>query len=73
MIILLYWINNATVIRLNINMKVAREKVTADKVLDLYAAAKKAKTVSKKEEIMKKVIYLSQHLNEFLSIREISR
>ena len=54
-------------------MKVAREKVTADKVLDLYAAAKKAKTVSKKEEIMKKVIYLSQHLNEFLSIREISR
>lgn len=73
MIILLYWINNATVIRLNINMKVAREKVTADKILDLYAAAKKAKTVSKKEEIMKKVIYLSQHLNEFLSIREISR
>jgi len=42
-----------------------RKKVTADQVLDLYEQAKKSKGV-KKEEIMKKVIYLSQHLNEYL-------
>lgn len=54
-------------------MKADREKVTADKILDLYAAAKKEKAVKKKDEIMKKVIYLSQHLNEFLLSKEIRR
>jgi len=46
-------------------MKVERKKVTADQILDLYEQAKKSKGV-KKEEIMKKVIFLSQHLNEYL-------
>jgi hypothetical protein len=39
------------------------KRVTADLVLDLYLEAKKNKGV-KKDQIMKKVIYLSQHLNE---------
>jgi len=42
-----------------------RKKVTADQILDLYEQAKKSKGV-KKEEIMKKVVYLSKHLNEYL-------
>lgn len=54
-------------------MKAEREKVTADKILDLYASAKKERVARKKEEIMKKVIYLSQHLNEFLVIKEVAR
>lgn len=49
-----------------------RKKVTADFVLDLYASAKKEKTVFKKEELMKKVIFLSQHLNEYLKVSEIN-
>jgi len=39
------------------------KRITANFVLDLYQEAKKTKGV-KKEEIMKKVIYYSQHLNE---------
>jgi len=54
-------------------MKAERQKVTADKILDLYALAKKEKVTKKKEEIMKKVIYLSQHLNEFLVVKEFIR
>ena len=50
-------------------MKDSRQKITADKILDLYDAAKKQKVIKKKEEIMKKVIYLSQHLNEFVVIK----
>lgn len=71
MLILLPLIGNATSIRLNNNMKAEREKVTADKILDLYASAKREKIEKKKEEIMKKVIYLSHHLNEFLVIKDI--
>jgi hypothetical protein len=52
-------------------MKAEREKVTADKILDLYASAKKEKILKKKEEIMKKVVYLSHHLNKFLAIKDI--
>ena len=52
-------------------MKAEREKVTADKILDLFASAKREKIEKKKEEIMKKVIYLSHHLNEFLVIKDI--
>lgn len=50
-------------------MSTAR-KITADLILDLYLEAKKNKGV-KKEEIMKKVIYLSQHLNERLNLEKI--
>jgi len=71
MLILLPLIGNATSIRLNNNMKAEREKVTADKILDLFASAKREKIEKKKEEIMKKVIYLSHHLNEFLVIKDI--
>jgi hypothetical protein len=39
------------------------KRITANYILDLYAEAKKLKGV-KKEEIMKRVIYYSQHLNE---------
>jgi len=44
-----------------------RKKITADIVLDLYIESKKYKGV-KKEEIMKKVIYYSQHLNEYIKL-----
>lgn len=47
-----------------------RKKITADLVLDLYLEAKKNKGI-KKEEIMKKVIFLSQHLNERLNLEKI--
>lgn len=50
-------------------MSTAR-KITADLILDLYFEAKKSKGI-KKEEIMKKVIYLSQHLNERLNLEKI--
>lgn len=53
-------------------MKAERKKVTADQVLDLYAQAKKTTGV-KKEEIMKKVILLSQHLNDFVPLDKIGR
>ena len=52
-------------------MSSERKKITADYILDLYAAAKKEKKNIRKEEIMKKVIFLSQHLNEYLKIRDI--
>lgn len=47
-----------------------RRKITADLVLDLYLEAKRSKGV-KKEEIMKRVIFLSQHLNEKLDLVKI--
>jgi hypothetical protein len=51
-------------------MKVERKKVTADQILDLYAQAKKNKGL-RKDEIMKKVIFLSQHLNELIPLDKI--
>jgi len=48
-----------------------RKKITADLILDLYLAAKRSKGI-KKEEIMKKVIYLSQHLNERIDLEKIN-
>lgn len=51
-------------------MNTERKKVTADAVIDLYIQAKKEKKLVKKEELMKKVIYLSQHLNEYLKITD---
>lgn len=53
-------------------MSSERKKVTADYILDLYASAKKEKVIVRKEEIMKKVVFLSQHLNEYLKLTEIS-
>ena len=47
-------------------MSAERKKVTADAILDLYAKVKKEKKLAKKEELMRKVIFLSQHLNEYL-------
>jgi hypothetical protein len=47
-------------------MSAERKKVTADTILDLYAKAKKEKKLTKKEELMRKVIFLSQHLNEYI-------
>ena len=47
-------------------MSEARKKITADAVLDLYAKAKKEKKLAKKEELMKKIIFLSKHLNEYI-------
>ena len=47
-------------------MKTDGKKVTADQILDLYAQVKKAKGTTKKEEIMKQVIFLSKHLNDYL-------
>jgi hypothetical protein len=49
---------------------VKRTKITADLILDLYKEAKKT-TGLKKENIMKKVIYLSQHLNEYVALEKI--
>jgi hypothetical protein len=46
------------------------KKVTADLVLDLYLEAKKNKGV-KKDQIMKKVIFLSQHLNERINLEKV--
>ena len=51
-------------------MKEDRKKITADQILDLYAQAKKSKGV-KKEEIMKKVIFLSKHLNDYVTLNKI--
>jgi hypothetical protein len=47
-------------------MSAERKKVTADTVLDLYAQVKREKKLVRKEELMRKVIYLSKHLNEYL-------
>jgi len=51
-------------------MNAERKKVTADTVLNLYDQAKKEKKLVKKEELMKKVIFLSQHLNEYLKVTD---
>lgn len=51
-------------------MSAERKKVTADTVLNLYDQAKKEKKLVKKEELMKKVIFLSQHLNEYLKVTD---
>ena len=51
-------------------MSAERKKVTADAVIDLYIQAKKEKKLVRKEELMKKVIYLSQHLNEYIRITD---
>jgi hypothetical protein len=42
------------------------QKVTADMVIDMYLKVKKTKNTETKDEIMKRVIYLSAHLNEYL-------
>jgi len=52
-------------------MKAERKKVTADQVLDLYNQAKKEKTISKKEELMKKVILMSKYLNDFVPLDKV--
>lgn len=70
MLFLLYLERKATVIKININMSTERKKVTADAVIDLYIQAKKEKKLVRKEELMKKVIYLSQHLNEYLKVTD---
>jgi len=53
-------------------MKAERKKVTADQILNLYEEAKKSKGV-KKEEIMKKVIFLSHYLNDYVPLSKIGR
>lgn len=53
-------------------MKADRKKVTADEILDLYEKAKKNKGV-KKEEIMKRVILLSKHLNDYVPLEKLVR
>jgi len=50
-----------------------RKKITADQILDLYDQAKKEKKLSKKEEIMRKVIFLSRYLNDFVPLDKIPR
>lgn len=52
-------------------MKPERKKITADQVLDLYAQAKKEKTISKKEELMRKVILMSKYLNDYVPLDKI--
>lgn len=53
-------------------MKAERKKITADQILDLYDQAKKSKG-SKKEEIMKKVIFLSHYLNDYVPLDKVGR
>ena len=48
-----------------------RKRITADYVLDLYAEAKQKKGL-KREELMKKIIYFSQHLNEHINIEKLN-
>lgn len=48
----------------------SEKKITADLILDLYEQSKKAKGL-KQAEIMKKVIYLSQHLNEKIKAEKL--
>jgi hypothetical protein len=42
------------------------QQVTADMIIDMYLKAKKTRNTVTKDEIMKRVIYLSAHLNEYL-------
>ena len=44
------------------------KKITADMILDMYKASKKLKGV-KQKELMDKIKFLSQHLNEYLFIQ----
>ena len=48
-----------------------RKKVTADAVIDLYIRAKKETKLVRKEELMKKVIFLSKHLNELVKAADL--
>lgn len=43
------------------------KKITADMILDLYEVSKKLKGV-KQKELIDKVRFLSQHLNEYIFI-----
>lgn len=43
------------------------KKITADMILDLYKLSKKLKG-TKQKELMDKVRFLSQHLNEYMFI-----
>lgn len=43
------------------------KKITADMILDMYKASKKLKGV-KQKELIDKIKFLSQHLNEYLFI-----
>jgi len=51
-------------------MKAERKRVTADQILDLYEEAKKSRGL-KKEEIMKKVVFLSHFLNDYVPLEKI--
>lgn len=43
------------------------QKITADMILDLYSVSKKMKGV-KQKEVLEKIKFLSQHLNEYIFI-----
>lgn len=43
--------------------------VTADMVLDTYVAVTKEKNKEKKKELMDNVVFLSQHLNEYIPLK----
>jgi len=47
-----------------------RQKIKANEVIDLYILSKKLKGI-KKQELMKKIIYMSQHLNEFIDLDKV--
>lgn len=53
-------------------MKAERKKITADQILDLYEQAKKTKG-TKKEDIMRKVIFLSKYLNDYVPLDQVKR
>ena len=43
--------------------------VTSDMVLDTYVAVTKEKNKEKKKELMDNVVFLSQHLNEYIPLK----
>ena len=45
------------------------QQVTSDMIIDMYLKAKKTKNTETKNDIMKRVIYLSAHLNEYLHLK----
>jgi hypothetical protein len=44
--------------------------VTADMVLDVFIAAEKESSKTRKKEILDNAVFLSQHLNEYIPLKK---
>lgn len=48
------------------------KKILANEVIDLYLTSKKL-SGEKKKKLLKRIVYMSQHLNEFVDVDKLNK